>query len=92
MQEFKETRKQFVIQLQSIAFLRVLPSQANYVMCEVLPPYDAKTLSETLLEKYQILIKNLNGKKGIEKQFIRIAVKTDTENSILIKALQRIGN
>jgi histidinol-phosphate/aromatic aminotransferase/cobyric acid decarboxylase-like protein/choline kinase len=92
MQEFKETRKQFVIQLQSTAFLRVLPSQANYVMCEVLPPYNAKTLSETLLEKHQILIKNLNGKKGIEKQFIRIAVKTDTENSILIKALQRIGN
>ena len=36
MDEFKKVRKEYIEKLSSIKNLRVVPSQANYVLCEVL--------------------------------------------------------
>ncbi|HPU64080.1 MAG TPA: aminotransferase class I/II-fold pyridoxal phosphate-dependent enzyme, partial [Mobilitalea sp.] len=90
LEKFKLTRAKFVDELKKIPNLRVIPTHANYVMCEVLGGYFADKLAETLLEKYNVLIKDLSGKKGIDGQFIRVAVKTKEENNILINALQSI--
>jgi len=90
LEKFKLTRDKFVEELKKIPNLRVIPTEANYVMCEVLGGYFAVNLAETLLNKYNILIKDLSGKKGIDGQYIRVAVKTKEENNLLITALQNI--
>lgn len=89
MEEFKEVRRRYVDELGRIEGLRVIPSQANYVMCELTGGISARQLGGRLLEKHDILIKDLSGKKGIlpGKEYIRLAVKTPEENRELAEAL-----
>jgi len=90
LEKFKYVRDEFLEELGNIRNLRVIPSQANFVMCELLGGYTASKLSETLLNEYNILIKDLSDKKGINGQFIRVAVRSREENSMLIAALHNI--
>lgn len=80
----KEVRNEFLKKLMDIKYLRVIPTQANFVMCEVLGIYSATQLTELLLNDYNIFIKDLSMKKGISGQYIRIAIKTKEENDMLI--------
>ena len=90
--EFIKVRKEFVERLSKIKNLRVIPSQANYVMCEVMGNYTAGELTGILLGKYNLFIKDLSAKKGIEGEYIRIAVKRPEENEKLIKAMSFLLN
>lgn len=88
LQAFYESRKRFIQKLSDISFLRVIPSQANYVLCEVQAPMTSKALTVKLLEK-NILIKDLADKNGFNgKQYVRIAVRDDKDNQTLIEALK----
>lgn len=90
LQAFYESRRSFVQKLSEVSFLRVIPSQANYVLCEVLAPMTGKTLTVQLLEK-NILIKDLAEKNGFAgKQYVRIAVRDDKDNQALVDALKEL--
>lgn len=87
----KNARNRLVFSLSSIDFIRVIPSQANYLMCEITSRFKAKQLAVKLLDEYSIIIKDLSSKHGFDnKQYIRIAVKSDEDNARLISALQRV--
>jgi len=89
--KFISTRKSFVSGLKEISYLRTIPTQANFVMCEITNTYTSRELVAKLLEKYNILIKDLNGKKGIgDKQFVRFAIMSKQENDILLMALKEL--
>lgn len=91
MEQFRQVRKEFIHKLQKIDKLHVYPSQANYVMCEVLPPYSSSQLTETMLNQYKILIKDLSSKRAFNgASYIRVAVKTEEENDMLVKALNEL--
>ena len=84
-----EERARFSKKLSEIPGIKVYPSQANYLLCEYSGKKEISTLCEELLEKHNILIKNLETKfmfKG--KKFVRIAVLSGSENDILIEALK----
>ncbi len=89
--KFYDVRRNFVGELTKIRFLRVIPSQANYVMCEVQEPYTSRELAVRLLEN-NILIKDLSKKAGFDqKQYVRIAVRDDADNEKLIAALKGLA-
>ena len=87
--KFKEERNLFGAELNAIPFLRVISSQANYFLCEVLPPFDSHNLTLELLSKYNILIKDFSSKKGFpkDKQFIRIAIRDRHDNAFIVNSL-----
>ena len=88
---FYDVRRNFVGELMKIKFLRVIHTQANYVMCEVSEPYTSRELTVRLLEK-NILIKDLAQKAGFaQKQYVRIAVRNDADNEKLIAALKELA-
>jgi len=90
-EKFKEERSRFAAQLGKIPYLRVIPSQANYFLCEVMGRFSANELTELLLNNYNILIKDCNNKTGLQgKNYIRIAIRTSEENDKLIKSLQSL--
>lgn len=90
MERFREARREFTGLLEKIGGLRVIPSQANYVMCELTGGMESEELAVRLLEKYQILIKDLSGKRGFKgRPYIRLAVKRPEENRELAEALSR---
>lgn len=77
--------------LSKIKQLEVYHSQANYIMCKVNGDINSKELATMLIQKYNILIKDLSTKQGFEdKSYIRIAVKSEEENQILVGALMQI--
>ena len=90
--KFVEERKIFYAELQTISYLRVMPSEANYFLCEVLKPYTAKEIVLTMLKRFNILTRDCSLKPGLntQKQYMRIAVRNREENSRLIEALRWI--
>ncbi len=89
--QFKRERDRFMNELSKVPFLRVLPSQANYFMCEVLPPYSSRGLAELLLARFSILIKDCSNKNSIDgRNYIRIAVRDEKDNNALIAALENL--
>lgn len=89
MEQFRKTRAGFLADLSEIERLRVFPSQANFVMVELLDGISAKETTQRLLED-NILIKDLSGKLPGDRQYVRLAVRNEEDNAALIKALKRI--
>lgn len=91
MDYFKQVRDRYLEKLNTITQLKVYPSQANYVMCHITSGITSTGLADVLLNKYNILIKDLSSKDGINgDNFIRLSVKSDEENDILVNALKEI--
>lgn len=89
--KFIVERKHFEDQLRQIKFLRVIPSQANYFLVEVLPPYTPKGIALTMLREHAILMKDCSNKGGFNgKAYMRIAVRNRQDNEKLISALKAI--
>lgn len=88
IEKFKKVRAAYIENLKRVPNLRPVPSEANYVMCELTGAVTAGELTERLFEEYGLLIKDLSGKKGFSKgSYIRLAVKRPEENKKLIEAL-----
>lgn len=91
-QKFIQERERFYQQLTKISYLRIIPSLANYFLCEVYSPYTSRSITELLLNKYNILIKDCSNKKGFNhKNYIRIAVRSKFDNDQLVSALNHLS-
>ncbi|MCR5819122.1 MAG: aminotransferase class I/II-fold pyridoxal phosphate-dependent enzyme [Prevotella sp.] len=91
--KFVAERADFYKRLQQIPFFHVMPSQANYFLCEVLPPYKASEIVIYMLKKHNILTRDCSLKTGLnpEKQYMRIAVRDHEDNSRLIEGLKEFN-
>ena len=90
LQKFCKERADFVTQLCKIPGIKVLPSQANYLMIEITNGKLARSLTKELLICHNILIKDLTKKVGdSSRQYVRIAVRNHEENARLVEALRR---
>lgn len=90
-EQFIEERDAFGDELRKIKFLRVMPSEANYFLCEILPPKNANSLVLTMLKKYNILTRDCSDKKGFDgKQYMRIAVRSHEDNARLLNAFKEL--
>ena len=89
LEEVKRSRRLLTEGLEKIPFLKVYPSQANYIMCE-LQGINSYDLCHRLLEQ-NIFIKDLTRKIDNGKQYIRIAVRNEGDNAFLIEALTDVS-
>ena len=91
--KFVKERADFEQQLRTIPYLRVMPSQANYFLCEVLPPHTAKEIVIYMLRQHNILTRDCSLKPGLDpnKQYMRIAVRNHEENSRLVAGLKQLN-
>ena len=90
-QQFVNERNRFLDKLSSIPYLRVIPTQANFVLCQVISRFTSRQLTELLLNKYNILIKDCDNKTALEgKNFIRIAIMGERENDTIVETLKEI--
>ncbi len=91
-EKFLAERDSFEKALRTIPFLHVMPSQANYFLCEILPPYTAKEIVIYMLRKHNILTRDCSLKPGLkpDKQYMRIAVRNHEDNTRLVEALKEM--
>lgn len=89
--KFLKERADFELQLRGISFLRVMPSQANYFLCEILPPRTANEVVLYMLKHHNILTRDCSNKPGLDgKQYMRIAVRNHEDNTRLIEGLKEL--
>lgn len=86
--KFREERRRYIKELSTISKLRVIPSQANFVMVEVDKSISCKELLKTLLVKYNLLIKELTTKTN-GRNYLRLAVRNTEDNNRLLDALRQ---
>ena len=88
--KLRTARAKLVQGLENIPYIKVFPSQANYVMCE-LSGITGHELCCLLLKK-DILIKDLTKKVGKAdgRQYIRLAVRDEKDNDALVAALKEV--
>ena len=84
-------RNRFINELSKIENIKVFNSQANFIICRLEGKILAKKLASILIEKYNIFIKDLTGKKCFDDgRFIRLAIRNEQDNNTLINALKEI--
>ena len=90
-EQFRKERSRFLGRLSESRILRVIPSQANYFLAEVLPPYTAKTFVEKMFRSGKVLIKDCSNKKALEgKDFVRITIRNTHDNNLFLAALSKL--
>lgn len=88
---FIAERERFRKRLGEIPFLRAVPSQANYFLCEIVSRFSSAELTARLLNEHDILIKDCGTKAAFGgKNYIRLAVRDAADNDRLINALETL--
>ena len=90
--KFVAERDSFEKQLREVPFLRVMPTEANYFLCEVLPPFKASEIVIRMLKQHNILTRDCSLKPGLDpsKQYMRIAVRNHEDNTRLAEGLLKL--
>ena len=85
--KFREERARFESELATVKGVRVIPSQANFIMVELEKGIDPKELLKRLLIKHNMLIKELTTKTN-GRNYLRLAVRDKTDNDKLVAAMK----
>ena len=85
--KFREERARFERELATVKGVRVIPSQANFIMVELEKGIDPKELLKRLLIKHNMLIKELTTKTN-GRNYLRLAVRDKTDNDKLVAAMK----
>ncbi len=89
-EEFKKERDLFYKELQTIPYIEVYPSQANYFLCRLKDRYTSHELSILLLKR-NVLIKDCGTKKAFNGgNYIRLAVRDRKDNHQLVEILSKL--
>ena len=85
--KFRAERTRFAKELAKINGIRVIPSQANFIMIELEKAISPQDLLQRLLVHHKLLIKELTTKTN-GRNFLRLAVRNAEDNDILLRAMQ----
>ena len=87
-QKFIAEREIFFRELTQISYLHVIPSQANYFLCEVINKYTSAELTQKLIE-HDVIISNCGLKSNMGgRNLIRLAIRSREDNIKLIRILK----
>jgi histidinol-phosphate/aromatic aminotransferase/cobyric acid decarboxylase-like protein len=82
--------KLFFDSLSILDNIKIYPSRANFVLIELLNGLTANDVSDRLLCDFGVYVRNCNDKIGLNGEFIRVAARSNHENSIILKALKNV--
>ena len=90
--EIRAERDRFTKQLDAVHGVRVIPSQANYVLCELTSGIGARELASRLLNEHNVLVKECTEKPGFAglPHYLRIAVRDTADNEALVRAVRAV--
>lgn len=92
LEKFRKERNRFVSKLQELGCIRVIPSQANYLMVELLDDLDAEELKQRMLLEQKVFVKTLSKKIKGKKQYLRIAIRNEADNDMFVQKLTETLN
>lgn len=81
----------FISELTQIENIKIYPTRANFVLIELLNGLTADDVSSDLICNYGVYVRNCNDKIGLEGEFIRVAARSQSENEIILNAIQNVA-
>lgn len=91
LSEIIKERERFINVLSSITNIRVIGSQSNHLMVEIINGMTAREITKALLNEYNILVKDLSVKRmNTDHQYIRIALRSPDENDYFAGCLESV--
>ncbi|HYO05351.1 MAG TPA: histidinol-phosphate transaminase, partial [Phototrophicaceae bacterium] len=69
--------------------IKPIPTDVNFYLIEILGDKSSTELTDTLLSKNNLLVRDCKTFTGMNDKFIRVAIKTPRENKELFKALEK---
>ncbi len=87
-----ESRDALACRLRELG-LRVLPSAANFLMCEIPASWGARgAICERLVRSWGIVVRDCGDYEGCaERSFVRVGVKDRTSNERLVRAFRSLS-
>lgn len=82
--ETERLRSEFSARLARIPGVKVYPSAANYLLVRLPRPL----LADRLLKEHHIAVRDCGGYPGLSAGHIRVAVRKEPENRLLLSALE----
>ena len=86
-----EATRRLVRGLANVPYLYPYPTQGNFVLCWVLYGFTGEELAARLFEDSRVLVNNCGPKGGLGDNFIRIACRTEDDNTRLVEAFMRLS-
>lgn len=83
---FREESRWMLVALESLGWLKVYPSLANFFLLKVKPPFYAQTLSQDLGQR-KIYVRTLLDFAGLDASYLRVALRSRKDNESLLAAL-----
>ena len=81
----------FISELNQIENIKIYPTRANFVLIELLNGLTADDVSSDLICNHGVYVRNCNDKIGLEGEFIRVAARSQSENQIILNAIQNVA-
>lgn len=88
--QVRQATQNLVKGLEDVPYLHPYPTQGNFVLCWILYGFTGEELAERLFEDCRVLVNVCGAKEGLDDNFIRIACRTEEDNSRIVEALKRI--
>lgn len=88
-QFIESERPRFVERLQTMDNIRVIPGEANFILCCLTGKMLAPELREKMLDK-RIMIRNCASFDGLDEHYFRMSLKDREANAYCLKILQDI--
>ena len=84
----QQERKRFLAKIRTLPRLRVIPSQANFVMVELPKDLDTEHVVDRLAHQ-GFLVRDCRSFSGLSRAALRLAIRRPRDNDRLIRALER---
>lgn len=90
-EKITEWKNGFKKELEDLGVFQIYNTNANFILLEFLDQkYNSSEFEYLLLKDFKIGIRNCKNFKGLENNYIRIAVKTPEENEKLIQSFHSV--
>lgn len=83
-------RRHFQEELMKISGIRVISSQADYIVLELTNGMTASNLTERILLEYDMLVMDLSDKINRGERYLRLTIRNREDNDRLITALREL--
>ena len=87
-----QSRNELIELFSSIPWLKVYPSETNFLLIEIIHPNLTSTKLKEELAKHGLLIRDCKDFDGLDDKFFRVAVRKPEENKRLIDQIKSLGN
>ena len=77
----------FTLMTADADFIRTYPTSANFQLLEMPEGVSAELVTALLLIRYGVYVRCCNDKIGLDGEFIRVAIRTEPENELVVAAL-----